>query len=268
MDVDGSNVVTVAGDPLARSSMAPGRPTASGSSTATRPAGINDDDEIFVARADGSERRNITNDPANDWGPDWSPDGSTIVFNSDRDGGRLRGYLVDPDGSNLRPLDDRRLGRIPVVLARRHADRLRGPRGVDYEIYVADLATAPDRSSPTPRATTAGRPGRRTARRSPSRRSATTAGSRRRTQECWRTGDARRPASRHLAHERRRLEPASRHARDRPVRRLVARRPVPADLGPRPLRRSAGRHRPAGAARGWASTAPSAASRTGADSSD
>ena len=58
-----------------------------------------------MARADGSERRNITNDPANDWGPDWSPDGRTIAFNSDRNGGRLRGYLVDPDGSNLRSID-------------------------------------------------------------------------------------------------------------------------------------------------------------------
>ena len=34
-----------------------------------------------------------------------SRDGTTIVFNSDRDGGRLRGYLMDPDGSNVRLLD-------------------------------------------------------------------------------------------------------------------------------------------------------------------
>lgn len=64
--------------------------------------GINHDDEIFIVDADGSNARNLTNDPANDWGPDWSPDGRTIVFNSDRDGMPMSGYLVDPDGSHLR----------------------------------------------------------------------------------------------------------------------------------------------------------------------
>jgi Tol biopolymer transport system component len=63
--------------------------------------GYNRDDEIFVVRADGSRARSVSRDPANDWGPAWSPDGSTIVFNSDRDGG-MSGYLVDPDGRNLR----------------------------------------------------------------------------------------------------------------------------------------------------------------------
>ena len=50
--------------------------------------GINEDDEIYVVRADGTGVRNLTNDPANDWGPDWSSDGEWIVFNSDHDGAR------------------------------------------------------------------------------------------------------------------------------------------------------------------------------------
>ena len=103
--------------------------------------GINDDDEIFIARADGSDRRNLTKDPANDWGPDWSPDGRTIAFNSDRDGGRLRGYLVDPDGSNLRLLDIEGWVEYPSFSPDGTRITYMGHDRGDYDIYVADLAT-------------------------------------------------------------------------------------------------------------------------------
>ena len=104
MDVEGSNVVTIAGDPAG--SEFDGDLSPDGEWVVYRDStrGINENDEIAVARADGSERRIITDDPANDWGPAWSPDGSMIAFNSDRDGGQLRGYLAAPDGTNLRPM--------------------------------------------------------------------------------------------------------------------------------------------------------------------
>src|SRR5918995_3317611 len=97
MDVDGSNVVTVAGDPAGSEFDGAWSPDGEWIVYRDSTRGINEDDEIYIARADGSQRRNLTSDPANDWGPDWSPDGRTIVFNSDRDGGQLRGYLVEPD---------------------------------------------------------------------------------------------------------------------------------------------------------------------------
>ena len=140
MDVDGTNVVKVAGEP---GSEFDGAWSPDGEWVVYRDStrGINDDDEIFVAAADGSERRNITNDPANDWGPDWSPDGSTIVFNSDRDGGRLRGYLVDPDGSNIRALDVD--GWVEYASFSPDGTKIayEGHAAGDYEIYVADIAT-------------------------------------------------------------------------------------------------------------------------------
>ena len=140
MDVDGSDVVKVA---AAAGSEFDGAWSPDGKWIVYRDStrGINENDEIFVAAADGSKRRNLTNHPANDWGPDWSPDGSTIAFNSDRDGGPLRGYLVDPDGSNLRRLDIDTW--VEYVSFSPDGRRIvfEGHDGGDYEVYVADIAT-------------------------------------------------------------------------------------------------------------------------------
>jgi TolB protein len=56
--------------------------------------------EVFIANADGSDARNLTNDPAFDGWPAWSPDGSKIAFASNRRGS-YEIYIMNPDGSGV-----------------------------------------------------------------------------------------------------------------------------------------------------------------------
>jgi Tol biopolymer transport system component len=140
MDPDGSDVVMLADDPAG--SEFDGAWSPDGRFVVYRDStrGINNDDEIFVVRADGTRARNISSSPANDWGPDWSPDGSTIVFNSDREG-ELRGFFVNPDGSDVRPVGVGAWFEYPAWSPDGTRIVFTGARGGSYEIYVLDLRT-------------------------------------------------------------------------------------------------------------------------------
>jgi len=72
-----------------------------GESVAFMQAGTQED--IFVARTDGSQFRRLTDDSFRDRGPSWAPDGRTIVFYSDR-GGNYELWSIRPDGSGLEQL--------------------------------------------------------------------------------------------------------------------------------------------------------------------
>jgi TolB protein len=58
--------------------------------------------EVFVADADGTHLRNLTNDPAFDGWPAWSPDGRRIAFASNRGNSNYRIHVMDADGGNVR----------------------------------------------------------------------------------------------------------------------------------------------------------------------
>ena len=58
--------------------------------------------EVFLANADGSNQRNLTNNPFFDGWPAWSPDGKKIAFASNRLGHGYQIFVMDADGANVR----------------------------------------------------------------------------------------------------------------------------------------------------------------------
>lgn len=64
-------------------------------------------EDLFIARTDGSEVRQLTNDDARDRGPAWSADGKTLYFYSNRSG-EYEIWKINIDGSGLERLTDRR----------------------------------------------------------------------------------------------------------------------------------------------------------------
>ena len=68
------------------------------------------DTEIFVVDPGTGDARNLTRSPtSSERYPSWSPDGSSVAFNSNRDGTHNL-YLIDADGSNLRQLTHEKRG--------------------------------------------------------------------------------------------------------------------------------------------------------------
>ena len=64
--------------------------------------------EIFMMNPDGSEQVNLTQHPANDQQAVWSPAGDQILFVSDRSGEIEDLYLMNPDGSNVQRVFNRK----------------------------------------------------------------------------------------------------------------------------------------------------------------
>jgi len=101
--------------------------------------GFNVDDEIYAVDADGTGATNLTDDPANDWGPDWSPDGRTIVFNSDREGLPMGGYLMNPDGSDVRRIPIDVWIEYPAWSPDGERIAFMSARGTEYDIWAVDV---------------------------------------------------------------------------------------------------------------------------------
>lgn len=57
--------------------------------------------EVFLANSDGSNLRNLTNNPFFDGWPTWSPDGKQIAFASNRRGHGYQIFVMNADGTNV-----------------------------------------------------------------------------------------------------------------------------------------------------------------------
>jgi len=57
--------------------------------------------EVFIANSDGTNLRNMTNNPAFDGWPAWSPDGKWIAFASNRESA-YQIYIMDENGGNVK----------------------------------------------------------------------------------------------------------------------------------------------------------------------
>jgi eukaryotic-like serine/threonine-protein kinase len=62
-------------------------------------------DDIFVVRTNGTDLKQLTDDPYRDLGPRWSPDGKRLLFFSNRSG-RFQIWTINADGSNWRQLSE------------------------------------------------------------------------------------------------------------------------------------------------------------------
>lgn len=102
--------------------------------------------EVFVADADGSHLRNLTNNDAFDGWPAWSPDGKQIAFASNRRSG-YQVFVMNADGSQVRLVANTE-GRATAPAWAPDGQSLMFPicRNADYgvgcEIFVADLRPA------------------------------------------------------------------------------------------------------------------------------
>jgi Tol biopolymer transport system component/uncharacterized protein YjdB len=65
---------------------------------------VNGNVDLYVAKADGSEKIRLTNHPDDDTQPGWSPDGQFIVFRTGPDIGASKLMITVVDGTGMRPL--------------------------------------------------------------------------------------------------------------------------------------------------------------------
>lgn len=100
--------------------------------------------QLYIINADGTAERRLTRSVGDDTHPAWSPDGSTIVFDSTRDGSTWNLYTIRPDGTGEH--------RLTTPGANRTTETARHPqwspdgrrlvldstRDGDEEIYVMD----------------------------------------------------------------------------------------------------------------------------------
>jgi len=105
-------------------------------------ANVDGDDDLYVMREDGTQIRQLTNNPLNDWYPQWSPDGKQLMFTYgdwDKDTWNLR--ILDIASGKQRTL----LKGVDSGNASWHPDGERivfaSVRSGSGQIYINEIAT-------------------------------------------------------------------------------------------------------------------------------
>ncbi len=103
------------------------------------------DSDIYIAKLDGSDRRNITNNPAIDTSPTWSPSGTQIAFVSSREGLGGQIFICDIDGANVRRIvKEGGVADSPAWSpdGRYIAFHWKPQLAENFDIYIAEVASA------------------------------------------------------------------------------------------------------------------------------
>ena len=103
-------------------------------------ASVDGENDLYVARPDGSALEQLTSGPARDESPVWSPDGEQIYFASNRSG-RSAIYAMGADGTGYRLLTDTLvISQSPALSADGGRLAFSSVRGNQYDIYDMDIS--------------------------------------------------------------------------------------------------------------------------------
>jgi Tol biopolymer transport system component len=101
-------------------------------------------ENLYTAKVDGTNVRQLTNDQFRDRGPAWSPDGKRIAFYSDRSG-TYEIWTINVDGSGLRQITNTPAANRSGALWSPDGSRLAyvQRRGPTWDTYVIDPGKSP-----------------------------------------------------------------------------------------------------------------------------
>ncbi|HEY6072825.1 MAG TPA: NBR1-Ig-like domain-containing protein, partial [Anaerolineales bacterium] len=129
VNVDGSNPVQLTNTPNINEVLPAWSPDGTQiafSAAQYAPDAVGLEGDIYVINVDGSNQRQITTDPGNDFDPAWSPDGKQIAFVSDRNANNDSNYeiyLINADGTGeLRLTNNHSTDRWPTWRASQPED--------------------------------------------------------------------------------------------------------------------------------------------------
>ena len=103
-------------------------------------------EDLFVSKNDGTNRRRLTNDPARDRGPSWSPSGKKIAFFSDRSGS-YEIWTINADGTGLTQITNNAGANRSTPIWSPDGTRLLyiQRRGNSWDSYIVDYILDPDK---------------------------------------------------------------------------------------------------------------------------